>query len=152
MARIEFAQKAVVTNGGNYLLVRKSFADPYNAGKWEFPGGRMKAEEDLDRHVRREVLEETGLLVEPGRIIDMWSWEMLWKGQPVRVIAVSRYCHLLDMAPGVPQREEDDYIDAQAWYSKEELLGLDVIESQRTTLKLIAEDKAESVWPLPGSS
>lgn len=114
MTHIEFAQKAVVTDGERFLLVRKSLADPYNAGKWEFPGGRMQAAEDLDQHVRREVLEETGFLIEPGRIIDMWSWEMLWKERPVRVVAVSRYCHLLDTAPGVAQREEDDYIDAQA--------------------------------------
>src|ERR1051325_4453595 len=96
MARLEFAQKAVITDGEKFLLVRKSPKDPYNPGMWEFPGGRLAYAEDLDQHVRREVLEETGLLVEPGRIIDLWSWEMRWHDEDVRVIAVSRYCRLID--------------------------------------------------------
>ncbi|MCO6003391.1 NUDIX domain-containing protein [Actinoallomurus purpureus] len=140
MTRIQFAQKAVITDGRKFLLVRKSCEDPYNPGKWEFPGGRMESAEGLDQHVRREVLEETGLQVEPGRIIDMWSWEMFWDGEQVRVIAVSRYCHLVHANASAPRRLSDDYIDAQAWYSRGELLDLDVIDSQRTTLKLVAED------------
>jgi 8-oxo-dGTP pyrophosphatase MutT (NUDIX family) len=142
MIRIEFAQKAVITNDGKYLLVRKSAADPYNPGRWEFPGGRMKASDDLDEHIRREVLEETGLRVEPGEPIDIWSWDMDWDGEPVRVIAVSRYCHLVDTTGVSPQREPDDYLDGQAWYSKAELLSLNVINSQLGTIKLIAQSKA----------
>lgn len=138
MARIEFAQKAVITDGAKFLMVRKSSDDPHNPGQWEFPGGRMKDTDDLDAHIRREVLEETGFRVEPGRLIDMWSWEMTWHGEPVKVIAVSRFCHLLDTTERAPRRERDDYIDDQAWYSMPELLSLDVIHSQLATVKLIA--------------
>jgi hypothetical protein len=60
----------------------------------------------------------------------------------VRGVAVSRYCRVLDMAPRAPQREEDDYVAAQAWYSRNELFGLDVIESQRTTLTLVTQDRS----------
>ncbi|MGH3376635.1 MAG: NUDIX domain-containing protein [Actinoallomurus sp.] len=145
MPRIEFAQKAVITNGVKFLLVRKSVDDPYSPGQWEFPGGRMKESDDLDEHIRREVLEETGFRVEPGQPIDMWSWDMTWHGEPVRVVAVSRFCHLVDTHPLSPRRENDDFIDDQAWYSKTELLSLDVIQSQMSTVKLIT-DKAESEW------
>ena len=142
MPRIEFAQKAVITDGAKFLMVRKSSDDPYNPGRWEFPGGRMKEVDDLDEHIRREVLEETGFQIEPGRLLDMWSWDMMWDGEPVRVIAVSRFCHLLDASGGVPQREKDDHIDEQGWYSRSELLSLDVIHSQLATVKLIAEHQS----------
>src|SRR6185503_15964129 len=94
----EFAQKAVIFDGDNLLLVRKSGMDPYNPGRWELPGGRLKGAEDLDDQIRREVMEETGLTVEPGALIDLWSWELHNGGEITRVVAVSRYCHLLDTA------------------------------------------------------
>jgi 8-oxo-dGTP pyrophosphatase MutT (NUDIX family) len=140
--RIEFAQKAVITDGAKFLLVRKSSDDPYNPGRWEFPGGRMKEADDLDEHIRREVLEETGFRVEPGGLIDMWSWDMESDGAPVRVIAVSRYCHLIDSAGVAPRREKDDHIDDQAWYSAFELLSLDVIHSQLSTIKVIVDNRS----------
>jgi 8-oxo-dGTP pyrophosphatase MutT (NUDIX family) len=142
MPRIEFAQKAVITDGVKFLMVRKSSDDPYNPGQWEFPGGRMKDADDLDEHIRREVLEETGFQIEPGKLLDMWSWDMTWDGDSVRVIAVSRFCHLLDTCAGAPRREKDDYIDEQCWYSRAELLSLDVIHSQLATVKLIAEHQS----------
>jgi 8-oxo-dGTP pyrophosphatase MutT (NUDIX family) len=89
---LQFAQKAVVLSGDRILLVRKSAEDPNIPGRWDLPGGRMKESEGVDEHLAREVLEETGFLVTPGRIIDLWSWDMSWNGQNVRVLAVSRYC------------------------------------------------------------
>lgn len=140
MTRIQFAQKAVVTDGDKILLVRKSCDDPHNPGKWELPGGRLKDEEELDDQVRREVLEETGFRVEPGRPIDMWSWEMSWNNELVRVVAVSRYCHLIDYIGTSPAREKDDYLDEQIWCPLTELLSYDVISSQLPTIKKIAAD------------
>lgn len=65
MSRLEFAQKAVVVNHGKVLMLRKSSDDPYYPGRWDLPGGRMKDSEDVDTHLVREVLEETGLVVSP---------------------------------------------------------------------------------------
>lgn len=38
-------------------------------GLWEFPGGKRKSGETLARACRREILEETGLLVRVGRLV-----------------------------------------------------------------------------------
>jgi ADP-ribose pyrophosphatase YjhB (NUDIX family) len=84
MTSVQFAQKAVVTLGNKILLVRKSAEDPNRPGKWDLPGGRMKPGEDVDKHLAREVLEETGLRVTPGKLIDLWSWHMPWDGSMCR--------------------------------------------------------------------
>ena len=75
----------------------------------------MKGSEDIDAHIIREVLEETGLTVSPGRPIHLWSWEMSWSGESVRVVAVSRYCELTSSPAQSLQREEDDYLSEQRW-------------------------------------
>ena len=142
MARLEFAQKAVVVDGDKILLVRKSTDDPHNPGKWELPGGRMKGSEDVDAHIMREVLEETGHTVTPGRPIHVWSWEMSWSGEDVRVIAVSRYCNLASSLTQALSREEDDYLSDQQWVPRKELLSYDIIPSQLPTIKLVVEDDA----------
>lgn len=140
MMRLEFAQKAVVTDGDKVLLVRKSKDDPNNPGKWDLPGGRMKGSEDLDAHLMREVLEETGLTVSPGKPIHAWSWEMSWNGEDVRVIAISRYCTLTSRPIQDAQRESDDYISEQSWISREKALSLEIIPSQIPTISIVAQE------------
>jgi 8-oxo-dGTP diphosphatase len=58
----------VVDDDGRLLLVRRA-RDPYG-GTWDVPGGFLdEAEHPLDA-LRRELLEETGLEVEPGEFVD----------------------------------------------------------------------------------
>jgi 8-oxo-dGTP diphosphatase len=142
MPRLEFAQKAVVIDGDRVLLVRKSRDDPHNPGKWELPGGRMKGAEDVDAHIMREVLEETGLTILPGRPIHVWSWEMSWDGEEIRVIAVSRYCGLTSMPVQDLQHEKDDYLSGQQWFLRKELPSLNIISSQIPTINLVIKDDA----------
>ena len=139
MLRIQFAQKAVIVDDGRVLMVRKSSEDPYNPHRWELPGGRLEGAEDLDAHIRREVEEETGLSIEPGELIDLWSWDIAVDGEPVRVIAVSRHCYLKERIGVRPKRAAGDYIDDQMWIPKSELLSLNLIRSQVPTLKSIIE-------------
>ncbi len=139
MIAVQFAQEAVVTNNDKILLVRKSEDDPNNPGLWELPGGRLKESEHVDDHVIREVLEETGLTICPGPLIDLWSWDMTWHGEQVRVIAVSRYCTLAPVAPVESIREADDYLAEQRWFSKSDLLELDIIPSQQPTIRMVVQ-------------
>ncbi len=46
----------------SYLLVRKSSTSD-RAGSWEFPGGHLEQDEPLEKAAKREVLEETGLIL-----------------------------------------------------------------------------------------
>lgn len=142
MTSLQFAQKAVVTLDSKILLVRKSAEDPNRPGKWDLPGGRMKPGEDVDKHLAREVLEETGLQVTPGKLIDLWSWHMPWDGEYVQVLAVSRYCRLDCAEAGQASREPDDYLAEQRWFTLDEVRDLDIIPSQWRTIDLVLEDLA----------
>lgn len=56
---------------GPILLVERA-GEPLK-GYWSLPGGLLETGEELDQAVRREVLEETGLEVEPVRRFDIFE-------------------------------------------------------------------------------
>ncbi len=59
---------AVISDGaGRIVAVRRAHAP--SAGKWSIPGGRVGRGESLTAAAHREVLEETGLRVEVGRVV-----------------------------------------------------------------------------------
>ncbi len=64
----------VSVKGG--ILDRDGFVLLWNGrGKWELPGGRLEAGESPRECVAREVLEELGLRVEVGPLLDAWVYE-----------------------------------------------------------------------------
>lgn len=54
----------IVDNEGQLLIVKRADDDPHRPGMWEIPGGRLNPGEDPSLGLRREVKEETNLLVE----------------------------------------------------------------------------------------
>ena len=60
---------AVVVDEGRVLLVRRG-REPLK-GQWSLPGGMLELGESLTAGVAREVLEETGLTVEPLELIEL---------------------------------------------------------------------------------
>jgi len=59
---------AVVTDGRGRLLMIKRGHEP-GAGLWSIPGGRIEPGETDAEALVREMLEETSLTVEPGRLL-----------------------------------------------------------------------------------
>ena len=62
---------AVIVDAGRVLLVRRA-TEPLR-GEWSVPGGMLELGETLRDGVRREVLEETGVEVEPGEVLDVFD-------------------------------------------------------------------------------
>jgi ADP-ribose pyrophosphatase YjhB (NUDIX family) len=62
---------AVIIRADRVLLVRRA-TEPLK-GEWSVPGGVLELGEKLRDGIRREVLEETGLEVEPGEVLDVFD-------------------------------------------------------------------------------
>ncbi len=60
-----------VTDDGRAILIRRGI-EP-GRGWWAQPGGFLEVDETVTEGAVRETLEETGLLVEPGRIVGLYS-------------------------------------------------------------------------------
>lgn len=139
MKKQQFAQKAFVRRGDQILVVRKSADDPHNPGRWEMPGGRMAFGESVEEHLVREVLEETGLTVVPGRPFYIWQWVMTdikpGSDDAIQVIAVARECSLAGDDAVEMAHEDTDFISEVDWVRLDALLDLDLIPSLRPAVE-----------------
>jgi len=60
-----------VTDHGEVVLIRRGIEPGY--GSWAQPGGFLEVDETVTEAAIRETLEETGLVVEPGEIVGLYS-------------------------------------------------------------------------------
>ena len=67
---------------GKVVLVKRRF-EPL-AGQWSLPGGRLELGETLEAGLAREMLEETGLDVEVGPVVDVFDRILLDPERKVR--------------------------------------------------------------------
>lgn len=60
-----------ITDDGRVILLRRGIEPGY--GSWAQPGGFLEIDETAEAGAVRETLEETGLVVEPTRIVGIYS-------------------------------------------------------------------------------
>ncbi|HSV66070.1 MAG TPA: NUDIX domain-containing protein [Mycobacteriales bacterium] len=65
--RIPCAGAVILDPAGRLLMVRRA-TEP-GRGRWSLPGGRVEAGETAEQAAVREVREETGLVVQAGRLV-----------------------------------------------------------------------------------
>jgi 8-oxo-dGTP diphosphatase len=61
----------IVDDRGRVVLIKRRY-DPL-AGRWSLPGGAVELGETLEASVAREMLEETGLDVDVGPVIEVFD-------------------------------------------------------------------------------
>lgn len=110
---------AIVADGQGRLLMIKRGHEP-GAGLWSIPGGRIEPGETDAEAVAREMIEETGLTVEVGRLIG----RVQRPGLNGAVIDIRDYAATVT---GGTLRAGDDAADAR-WVAPGELESLDITE------------------------
>lgn len=114
------AKGVVVREDGRVLILREAVYDEgTNEGRWGLPGGRLDIGETYIEGLRREVKEETGLTIEPGKPVYVGEWHPVIKGVPHQIIAVFSECH----CSSDEVRLSDEH-DAYRWIEVADIEGI----------------------------
>ena len=113
----------MIFEDGRILLVERG-KEPLK-GYWSIPGGIVETGEKLEEGIRREVLEETGLDVEPYSMFEIFERIMPDReGRPeYHYVLIDYLCRRLS---GQPAAASD--VSRVAWVSESELAGYRLTE------------------------
>ncbi len=119
---------AVVDEQGRLLATRRM-----DNGKWEPPGGVLELTETIDEGLRREVLEETGLVVEPERLTGVY------KNMERGIVALVFRCHVAGggVSKGSEVRECRWMTPAQVEDAMDEAYAVRLLDALREGVPLV---------------
>ena len=126
---------AVIVQAGRVALIRRA-NEPFR-GEWSIPGGRVELGEALRDAVMREALEETGLSVEVGDLLEVYESIIPDPGGSIRFHHV-----VLDYACAVVSGTlcaGADALEAR-WVTPDELRELRVSEAARRIINKALKD------------
>lgn len=64
---------AIIEKNGKYLVLKRSKNNLTNVGRWQFPEGKVKFGENVFKALKREVEEETNLVVTNAKLFGIHS-------------------------------------------------------------------------------
>jgi len=120
---------ALIFRRGRILMARRG-KEPLK-GWWSLPGGALETGETLDHAVRREVLEETSLIVEPVRVFEIFERIMrdAQGATEYHYVLIDYLCRIIGGEPAA-----GDDVCRVEWMRLADLRGLQITEG---TLKVI---------------
>ncbi len=134
--RIVLVNRCVIENDeGRLLLIKRSQNDRFNPGLWEFPGGKLEAGQDLQTALRREVIEETGLTVEPVSPLVYADSFVIKEGNKYAGLPYVVIFNIGRIISGEIQlSEHDDY----AWETQDGALARELTPESEKALRFLA--------------
>lgn len=120
------AVKAIILHEGRVLVLQQAPDPRYaNAGRFHPPGGMVESGERLVDALRREVFEETGLRIEPVRLLDAAQWSAKLDGVDHDFIGLFYECRLAgNKQEPVFDRENTNH----RWVVAADLAGANILE------------------------
>jgi 8-oxo-dGTP pyrophosphatase MutT (NUDIX family) len=114
-----------------------------DCARWGFVGGAIEVDESLEEALRREVLEETGLVVVGEELFAVFHgpWRVVPypDGNVVRLITFVYRAEVVDFGTLRLSEESEEL----RFFRPEELAGLDVIETSRPILEAYLDPPRE---------
>ena len=95
--------------------------------KWEFPGGKIHPGETPEECLRRELLEELGVVAKVGRALPPFTHR--YPG-----FTITLYPFLCAIESGEASPREHEQI---AWFAPEDLAGLDWADADRPIVETL---------------
>jgi 8-oxo-dGTP pyrophosphatase MutT (NUDIX family) len=130
---------------GRLLLVRDR-----GTGLWQTVGGAMDPGEEPAEAAVREALEETGLIVEPTRVLGVHAGPLFRltypNGDVVDYVSISFAARLL----GGAERPCQDEVDRLGWFAEAESLALPTAPHTRLLIAEAFRDAPEAAFAAPG--
>jgi A/G-specific adenine glycosylase len=90
---------AVVINDQNQILIDRRPSEGLLGGLWEFPGGKIEANETVEDCIKREILEEIGIEITVGK-------SLITIDHAYTHFRVTLYVHLCQYVSGTPRAIE----------------------------------------------
>jgi 8-oxo-dGTP pyrophosphatase MutT (NUDIX family) len=128
--RFPVSVKAVVEIDGRVALLRNERSE------WELPGGRLEPGEELEAAAEREVLEELGLSVRCGALVDAWTYTPAGAAATV-VIVVYECVPREPAAAGQPLTPSAEHSDAR-WFDLASLAAIEMPEPYKRSIRAAA--------------
>jgi ADP-ribose pyrophosphatase len=120
---------AVVIEEGRVLLVKRKY--PPKQGKWAIPGGSVNLGESLQAAAEREILEETGLVIEAKKPI--YTFDLIERDSKENILFHYVVVDLFAKYVSGDVQPTDDVSDAR-WFDPDEIEGLDISENTKKLL------------------
>ncbi len=121
---------AIIIENGRVVLVKRGH-DPF-VGDWSIPGGALELGETVTDAIRREVLEETTLIVEPVSLLNVYDRVILDNDERIlyHYVLIDYLCKLIS-----GDLEAGSDCDRALWFTEEEVAKLS-----------LPADTAEVIW------
>jgi len=126
------AKALIVNDDGKVLILREAntYVEGTNIGKYGLPGGRTEPDEKFFDGLHREVMEETGLKVEPIKPLYVGEWFPTIKGVPNHITAIFMACKAL--TTDVKLSEEHDHYE---WIDPEKYVDFQMMAPDDDVIK-----------------
>ena len=111
-----FVTAAIIVDQGKILVAQRMERDSQGL-LWEFPGGKVREEEEPREALRRELMEELGIEVEVGAMV-----EVIYHVYPEYPILLLIYCCKIQKGTPKPLGCQD-----LRWVDREALKRLDML-------------------------
>jgi len=131
----------IITNEKGEVLLAKRPPDVHQGGLWEFPGGKQEQDEEVRSALKRELMEELGMLVKRAR-----PYIKLYYDYPEKSVVLNVW--LIQEWEGVPYGKEGQLI---RWYGRNCLNEIEILPANEAIIKAIKLPPLYLISPGPAA-
>jgi len=129
--RLPVSVKGVIVHQRKVLLLLNE------RDEWELPGGKLERGEDPPDCVRREVREETGLLIRPVGLVDAWVYDVL----PGRSVLILTYS--CEIATDQVEAKRSFEHRSMGWFTGKEVEELPMPDGYRRSIQAVQRQNSK---------